>query len=715
MKYRYQYILSFKLNEPFDVNYVNSICNKYPNSNILVEVQNTKGISSDMIRQLNSNAAIRIAGGYDKKRVELNKNRKFSDGETGQYYFDAVIYSKNETIKILEEIERIESGISNNWSDIQKFLYVYDRLKTGIMYDPKFEQKFSSEIRSLRGLLSKQTVCCGYAMILKEFMDRNNIECEYVEGYTKYDQNGRKVGGHAWNIICINGKKYPIDLTWDNTRFRSGQSKSFDWMCKSVQDFSKCHMPEPYEKTQDYNRTLSQIDQQIINRLYSQIGLGRAKNFSSTTYIGKRKDGSRFIVAQIGDTKYNNKNYYRYYYTELSSDDKMENPLILYSQTNVANLVDCKKFNRKIPPNYEETVDNILFSKENINDSLFRGTYYIGCVKKNTNSNKLELVSSYQEINKDEEDNKLFVYPTRTYTRSDKSTFIAQQTASKKVNGIEMFSFDIFEMVKENGREVLKKNTVYTERNFFFDNRQGLVDDYLSRERLDRKVGEAGGYIGYYDENGFRTYDPDFVKIFETSKRIDFESIDKENKQTTNMVVTIPSFSELKSLVSRYEIVIDYDNMENFDTSKIKVKDINTGQVLTDPNVLYKAMFANIWLSAAGTKCYYDENRPGERTAFNEQSEKLYNTICSELLKSCKEKRVIDTVKLFKEIESINDNRYNKEIIVGLFRSPYQTNMINGMFTRSLGFVDKNQKPECLYNMSYAGNLAFNDNTSRGR
>ena len=50
MKYDYQYKITFKLNEPFDINYIKNVCNQYPNSKILVEVQNTKGISSSMIK-----------------------------------------------------------------------------------------------------------------------------------------------------------------------------------------------------------------------------------------------------------------------------------------------------------------------------------------------------------------------------------------------------------------------------------------------------------------------------------------------------------------------------------------------------------------------------------------------------------------------------------------------------------------------------------------
>lgn len=706
MKYDYQYKITFKLNEPFDINYIKNVCNQYPNSKILVEVQNTKGMTSSMIRQLGSNVAIRIAGGFDEDRC---KNGHF----TGNGYTESVIYTRNETIKILEEIERIESGLNKNWSDIQKLLYVYDRLKTGIMYDPKFEQKLSSEIRSLRGLITKQTVCAGYALILKEFMDRNGISCEYAEGYTK--ANG--TGGHSWNIVNIGGKKYPIDLTWDNTTFRSGKSNSFDWLGKDIPTFSRSHHPVPGEKTQDYEHTLSQIDPQLVKQIYSQMGAGRARDYRSTTYYGTRKDGSRYIVAQIGDNTINNVTYYRYYYVEISKDGKKQLPLILYSDTNVTHLVDCKNFGKPIPPNYEEAVDNILFSRENIADSIAKKTYYIGRVRKSEVGNKFELVSSYQEIPKPEEKRNLFVYPTKRFTRSDGSVFIAQQMfdTTHKANGIDVMRYDIFEMVNENGKEVLKRNTVFTERNFFKDTRQSMVDDYLSRERLDRKVGEAGGYIGYYDANGIRTYNPDLVKFFETSKKVDIDSLSRKKQQTNTPAIQIPNFSELKDLASKYEIFIDSKDPFDPDTSKIKIRDIKTGQIQTDKSIIDRAMFANIWLTAAGVKYYQDEARPGANYAFNEPAEELYNTICKQLLTSCKGKGVIDTVDLLRNIENNNGYKYNREIIVNLFRSPYQTEMINKLFLQSLGINQQAQKPEPLCTMSYAGELAFSDENSNAK
>ena len=136
MQYDYQYKITFGLNEPFDINYVKGMCKKYKDAKILIEVQNTKGITSSMIKQLNPNVAIRIAGGYDKDRIaRYGKDLNWSSN----YYYEAVIYSRNETIQILEAMERIEAGINENWSDIQKLIYIYDRLKREIMYDPKFE------------------------------------------------------------------------------------------------------------------------------------------------------------------------------------------------------------------------------------------------------------------------------------------------------------------------------------------------------------------------------------------------------------------------------------------------------------------------------------------------------------------------------------------------------------------------------------------------
>ena len=69
---------------------------------------------------------------------------------------------------------------------------------------------------------------------------------------------------------------------------------------------------------------------------------------------------------------------------------------------------------------------------------------------------------------------------------------------------------------------------------------------------------------------------------------------------------------------------------------------------------------------------------------------------------------------MFRNIDSNNSYKYNREIIVNLFRSQYQTVVINKLFLQSLGIDKQVKTPEPLYVMSYARNLAFENNT-KGR
>ena len=131
------------------------------------------------------------------------------------------------------------------------------------------------------------------------------------------------------------------------------------------------------------------------------------KNINLQHIHGTRKDGTRYLLAQVGDAKICEQQYYRYYYADILKDNQLCNASILYSDTNVAHLIDARNFNKNIPQGYEETVGNILFSKENIADSKRRGTGYIGKVTKDKQKNQkgIQLVEKFltfqnQRINK---------------------------------------------------------------------------------------------------------------------------------------------------------------------------------------------------------------------------------------------------------------------------------------------------------------------------
>lgn len=51
------------------INQINVLKSQNPQQKILIEISNTKGISSQLLNKLNQDISIRIAGAYDKERV----------------------------------------------------------------------------------------------------------------------------------------------------------------------------------------------------------------------------------------------------------------------------------------------------------------------------------------------------------------------------------------------------------------------------------------------------------------------------------------------------------------------------------------------------------------------------------------------------------------------------------------------------------------------
>lgn len=93
-----------------------------------------------------------------------------------------------------------------------------------------------------------------------------------------------------------------------------------------------------------------------------------------------------------------------------------------------------------------------------------------------------------------------------------------------------------------------------------------------------------------------------------------------------------------------------------------------------------------------------------EHYAFSKNAEELYYWICYELSNSVQKDGVIDTVGLFKQISSKNDS-YLNEIIVRLFKSPFQVNLINQLFLNCIGINQQILTPEPLYSLKYAQNF----------
>lgn len=167
------------------------IINKLPDLTI-VELKNTKGQDASSFSKITSKVLIRVIGPYYKDKYNSEK------------YFYRTLYTKEEMVKIIEEMENIEKNIDPSWNDLEKAMYVYKTLTESLTYK-KEDDKDREYTRNLLVLLNKSGVCAGFSLVFKEIMDRINVKCLYQS----------KKGGHAWNLILINDKYYPVDLTCD--------------------------------------------------------------------------------------------------------------------------------------------------------------------------------------------------------------------------------------------------------------------------------------------------------------------------------------------------------------------------------------------------------------------------------------------------------------------------------------------------------------------
>lgn len=184
-----------------DIDYINSL----PDGSTIV-FRNTVGIDKEAMRYIKPNIIVRIIGGLD----EVEKP-KFNT----QKYYNRTLYKPMEVYKIIEKMETIEKAFKPDWNDLDKAMYIYQTMCENMDYDhidmPINGRDYN---RNLLGFLRGQSVCAGFSMMYKEMLERQGIRCIY--------QN--KQHGHAWNLIEINGRLIPVDLTFD-IGYKEGNGK----------------------------------------------------------------------------------------------------------------------------------------------------------------------------------------------------------------------------------------------------------------------------------------------------------------------------------------------------------------------------------------------------------------------------------------------------------------------------------------------------------
>ena len=87
-----------------------------------------------------------------------------------------------------------------------------------------------------------RAVCQGYAEAFKQFMDVLGIKCYVVSGEAA---TASGLGGHAWNIVKVDGVYRHIDTTWDDPIYMNNGNRveilRYDYFLLSDNQMNKDH------------------------------------------------------------------------------------------------------------------------------------------------------------------------------------------------------------------------------------------------------------------------------------------------------------------------------------------------------------------------------------------------------------------------------------------------------------------------------------------
>lgn len=103
------------------------------------------------------------------------------------------------------EIERICGGIDEQWSDLEKALYLHDWVVTNCAYDLSLEHHTAYDL-----LTSGTGICQAYTQTYQALLSACGIPCHYV---SSQEMN------HVWNMVKLDGLWYNVDVTYDDPTF----------------------------------------------------------------------------------------------------------------------------------------------------------------------------------------------------------------------------------------------------------------------------------------------------------------------------------------------------------------------------------------------------------------------------------------------------------------------------------------------------------------
>lgn len=522
-----RYLFDFKTICEEAIDEVNNLLEQNPTIIIVITIPNLKDSRVELLNKISDNkrVLIKVEGGYDKERLRNDIGNKYIHNYSNLYTIEQVFL-------ISDEINNIIKRIHKNWTKEQILVYFLNELRTKVIYDTQYRRADPYDIRNLTGLYTTKTVCGGYAMILKELCDQVDIDCMFVEGFYGTRKSKFEQINHAWNIVKLYGKYYPIDVTNDINevdrlnRIRINGSFKKD-------SFLKKYTPGSNERIVDY-KILSGINSSKIDTILKKVSI--SQEYMGTIYILKRDDKTEFIITECDYQIIDNNRVIKYIVSPLDSF----NPQIVYSTFDLKNVLDMyeekeelrkEKLKSFLSKDYDKvnkirnellkydksinfynlrTITNMLFSEDNINTSCQSRKGFLGTGVIDKRGKIFAFVSNKEII--DGLNGKM-----RVYTRSDGTRFVVDWIYNYDSK---LYSYKVYEYINYKMGYKLLENTIYTDFDILVDDNSFLPNVFLSRERIDERCLNNNGYLGHYINDYLLGYNKEISDSLEEESRI---------------------------------------------------------------------------------------------------------------------------------------------------------------------------------------------------
>ncbi|MBQ3528294.1 MAG: hypothetical protein IJA52_07080 [Clostridia bacterium] len=183
--------------------------------------------------------------------IYVGSVKQWTHGSRGSDYKISIDYTMDvtELRRIRDETEElVDQAVAkidaDNKSDYE-IVYAVNEYLCDTVYYPDSEPYAPITHTAYGALKNGEAVCEGYACAAKLILNKIGIECDIQVGFCT---NG---GGHAWNLVELEGQWYQMDVTWNDSSAKRTDYLlvTDDYMKKSrtwdESDYPKC-APKAY-------------------------------------------------------------------------------------------------------------------------------------------------------------------------------------------------------------------------------------------------------------------------------------------------------------------------------------------------------------------------------------------------------------------------------------------------------------------------------------